>query len=184
MRACLRRPTLARPVRIALVRCMPLKYATLLSGLIIYCAITIVWPARSDAEMTAPQTVPITADELRQRGKELRADIDATYKQLQASHALSNTVNGGNDLTAVVLKYVSVGDSFADAEAILRAAGCVIGVSKQGSVTAAIDLGGGFLELKHTFAATLTPRVAGDFSAVNAVSAKIYVKYVPNADKR
>jgi len=62
---------------------------------------------------------PMQDAELRQRGKQLRTDIDQKYKELAESHRL--TLNTSID--DVVGKYILIGMSFEDAEGILRSAG-------------------------------------------------------------
>jgi hypothetical protein len=167
----------------------PLQQATqstvLLVGLAILCggAISLARPARSYAA-PAPPNEPISADALSQRGMQLRAEIDATYKQLRASKTLANAVNEANDVTAIVLKYIPPGISFDDAEAILRASGCTIGPPQQGHIFARSHMKDRFFDLKHSFAVELIPQVPGDFQVVRRVSARIYLEYVPNADRR
>jgi hypothetical protein len=157
------------------------------NALVLFCASVIPFalPAKSYAESAPAQTEQITADALKHRGEQLHAEIDATYKQLRASNSLRNSLQGGNDVTAIALKYIPIGIGFADAEAILRAAGCTIVRSKQGHVSARSNLTGGFFDLYgHAFTVDLVPHAAGDFSVVAEVRANIFAKYVPNADKR
>jgi len=158
-----------------------------LNALVLFCASVVPFalPIKSYAETAAPQTEQITADALKHRGAQLQAEINATYKQLRASNSIRNSIEGGNDVTAIALKYIPVGIAFADAEAILRAAGCTIVHSKQGHVAARSNLAGGFFDLYgHAFAVDLVPRAPGDFSVVAEVRANIFAKYVPNADRR
>ena len=62
----------------------------------------------------------MTSSSLEQRGKQLRAAIEQTYKKLVDARALKPM--GGNDITKVVVQYIPVGTSFDDAESILRSA--------------------------------------------------------------
>jgi hypothetical protein len=146
--------------------------------------ILIACATQSDAETPALlPTEPMTQDALKQQGAQLRADIDATYKQLRASKSLKNTVNDGNDVTAIVLKYIPLGMPFDKAEAILRAAGCTIG-PQQGHIVARTHMRDGFFQSKHGFAAELVPQTPGNFNVVHDISARIYLEYVPNANNR
>ncbi|MGO9635765.1 MAG: hypothetical protein ACLPX1_18005 [Steroidobacteraceae bacterium] len=161
------------------------KLTIQLAGLVLLCAsvIVVALPTKSCAETAAPQTGQLTAYEQIQRGAQLRADIDAAYKKLRASKSLKDTVHDGNDVTAIVLKYIPLGISFDDAEAILEAAGCTVGPPIQGHISARTLMADRLLALKHAFAVDLAPRVPGDFSVVDNVRATIYLDYVPNADR-
>jgi hypothetical protein len=67
--------------------------------------------------------------ELKQRGKELRKAIDEEYKRLADADELKSEMGGGRDfITDVVIKYIPIGTSFNDAEAILRTAGFEVGI--------------------------------------------------------
>lgn len=163
-----------------------------LNGWILVCASVMlvgVTGMSSAQAPTAPMatttpTEPTTADELSQRGLQLRADIDAVYVKLRASKSLKNTVRDGNDVTAIVLKYIPIGMRFDYAEAILRAAGCKIGPPQQGQVVARTRMKDRLLDLKHALSVELTPPTPGDFSVVHNVAATIYLQYVPNASNR
>jgi len=65
-------------------------------------------------------------DPLVTRGKELRADIDRTYRTMQEAHAIKHDGTGRNFITDVVTKYIPPRTSFDEAEAILRAAGLTV----------------------------------------------------------
>src|SRR5207249_9735577 len=67
----------------------------------------------------------MTSNDLEQRGKQLRAEIEAAYKQLKSAKKLRTGIKG-NDITELVLKYVPIGTSFDDAENILRFAGFTV----------------------------------------------------------
>jgi hypothetical protein len=156
-------------------------------GLIFFCAsaIPVVSPAKSYAEAVLPTKDPETADTLNLQGARLRAEIDATFKQLRVSNSIKSSVNGGNDVTPIVLRYISVGSSFDDAAAILRAAGCKVGRGQQGQVFEWTNLGGGYFNFfGYAFGVSLAPRVPGDFSEVKEVRATIFSKYVPNSNTR
>jgi hypothetical protein len=153
------------------------------------CASVILlgFPSQSCAQSAASQqTLPATESEdvLRQKGAQLRAQIDATYRQLRASKTLKNTVNDGNDVTAIVLNYIPRGTTFEVAEAILRATGCTIGQPEHGHIFARAHMRDGFLRMKHAFAVELVPRSPGDFSTVSDIRASIYLEYVANANSR
>lgn len=73
----------------------------------------------TDAEERAREDNPIS-----QRGIELHREIDAFYADLSARHA----VKQDNDVTAIVQKYIPIGTPFGEAEGVLRAAGCQVGI--------------------------------------------------------
>ena len=58
-------------------------------------------------------------------GKNLRAEIDKTYKELQEQKKLKPGEPA--DISAVVLKYIPVHSTFDEAEIILKAAGFQVG---------------------------------------------------------
>lgn len=64
--------------------------------------------------------------DLELQGKQLRSEIDSTYKKLTDSNLIKNSGMGRNFITDIVSKYIRVGMSFDDAETILRAAGFTI----------------------------------------------------------
>src|SRR5437763_13898291 len=67
----------------------------------------------------------MTPSDFEQRGKQLRAEIEAVYKQLKSAKKLRTGIKG-NDITELVLKYVPIGTFFDDAENILRFAGFTV----------------------------------------------------------
>jgi hypothetical protein len=67
------------------------------------------------------------SDELKQRGNQLRKAIDEIYEKLADAKALKIMGAGRNNITNIVVKYIPIGTSFDDAEAILRAAGFKVG---------------------------------------------------------
>jgi hypothetical protein len=60
-----------------------------------------------------------TLDELAVKGKHLRAEFDAKYKELRTKKALARE----NDITPIVLKYLSPSMSIEDVTRVLRSAG-------------------------------------------------------------
>jgi len=157
-----------------------------LIGLVVFCAsaIALAVPTMSDAETVAPRAEQMTADALRQRAEKLHAEIDATYERLRASNSIKIYIKGGNDVTAIVLKYIPIGISFDDAEAILRTAGYMVGHSEDGHVFSRATLGGGLLELySGQFDVDLAPQAPDDVRVVSAVSALIFARYVPNTGR-
>lgn len=137
-------------------------------------------PAATSARAAATPTAP--ADPLTERGWRLRAEIDATYQQLRASKTLTARVDQNNDVTPVVQKYLPVGTSFDDAAAILRAAGCSIGVKANGHGYATLAMKDGLLQAKHTFAIDLVPRTANDFSVIGDVGGIIFENHRVKSD--
>jgi hypothetical protein len=138
------------------------------------------FPGAASAPATA--TPPDSTDPLTQRGWRLRAEIDATYQQLRATKTLTQRVDQTNDVTPVVQKYIPVGTSFDDAAAILRAAGCSIGVKTNGHGYATLAMKDGLLQAKHTFAIDLVPRTANDFSVIGDVGGIIFENHRVKSD--
>jgi hypothetical protein len=162
------------------------KSARPLIGFVFFCAsvIFVVEPTNCYAQTRAVPTGHMAADALQQRGAQLSVEIDAVYKQLRASKSLKNTVNDGNDVSDIVLKYISLGMPLDDAEAILRAAGGKMEPTRQGHLVARIRMRDGFLDLKHTLAIELAGPAPGDLDVIRNVTATIYLAYVPNANNR
>jgi hypothetical protein len=102
------------------------KKIALACGVMTVIAATMIgtntFAATSNDVQTTDQGVKIMATEIEQRGKQLRIDIDNTYKDLSDKHALKMQ----NYVSDVVGKYISVGISIEDAKAILKAAGLKI----------------------------------------------------------
>jgi hypothetical protein len=63
--------------------------------------------------------ISMTADDVQQRGKQLRAEIEKRYQELLQN----NTLKQSNPINDVVTKYIHPGTSFDDAEQVLRDAG-------------------------------------------------------------
>lgn len=78
-------------------------------------------------ETTAEKEKIVKSKELKQIGKELRKAIDEEYDRLADADELKIMGQGRNCITDVVVKYIPIGTSFDDAEAILRAAGFKVG---------------------------------------------------------
>ena len=118
------------------------------------------------------------------RGHELRKDIIAAYKAAKGSR----WPRKGLDVTDLVTKYIPVGSSFEDAEAILRSAGCEVrrlfpGDNRTGSVGYDDAVGGSFaLERRFPsateFLALLMPKAPGDYSVIDKVEAVISVTFI------
>jgi hypothetical protein len=127
------------------------------------------------------------SDELKRRGKELRAALQRRHLQLVVNNVRIDPV-GGVDATDAVLPYIPVGTSFSDAEAILRHAGFVIG--KHPNLNAPPDINRGkdwyavvaeispfstWLLVRTDFYVELLPRSPGDYSTVSKVSASFFI---------
>jgi hypothetical protein len=120
---------------------------------------------------------------LEDRGKHLRADVVAKYRELKAAGALEGKeAMKGVDITPVILRYIPVGASFHDAEAILRAGGSKLKAepkpSDSGDVVARLDLPAptlGFVGVKCVV--SLTPEALGDYSTVGKVVGGIILLY-------
>ena len=70
----------------------------------------------------------MSPNELVQRGKELRNEIDSVYQTLKTEKKLSGR---GTDISDHVRKYIPPGSSFDDAEEILRSAGFSVLAGRQ-----------------------------------------------------
>lgn len=163
-------------------------------GALLYCgvgllAMTLPGPVHAQAAghwaqvappgaAPTPTPAPLAADDpLTQRGWRLRAEIDATYQELRATNTLTHRVDQPNDVTPVVLKYIPVGTTFDEAAAILRAAGCSIGVDAQGHGYGTLAMKDGLLQVKHTLAINLVPQTPHEFSVIGEVNGIIFEKY-------
>ena len=99
----------------------------LTTTVLIFCLLgAFSWPVPHEATAGQEKDM-IKSEELEIRGKQLRKAIDETYERLADAKALKSMGNGRNIITYVVLKYIPIGTSFDDAEAILRAAGFEVG---------------------------------------------------------
>jgi len=118
------------------------------------------------------------------RGRQLRLDIDRTYKKLSEEGAIKNQGMGRNFITDVVTKYIPLGTSFDDAEAILRAAGFTVYpripnprisdlYPEKHDVIATIDQYVPTPFGKTSVDVALRPRAPGDYSVVQNVTAEI-----------
>ncbi len=133
------------------------------------------------AETTTHQ---ISANNLEQRGKELRASLQRAYESLRAARRLSG---GGTDIADAVLPYIQARMPFGDAETILRNAGFAVGRhpdlseasnpnrSKDwyGVTSSILHFDSGFLMSVDLFV-TLLPPSPGDYTSVAKVSATIF----------
>jgi hypothetical protein len=118
-----------------------------------------------------------------QCGRNLRHDILTAYESAKGS----DTFHRGVDITDLVTKYIRVGSSFDDAEAILRSAGCKVGgrfldnhtgrLGREDDVCGEFSLARLFPSATD-FLALLTPRVPGDYSVIDKVEAVIAVTFI------
>jgi hypothetical protein len=128
----------------------------------------------------------VAADEravqLATRGTQLRQEIDTVYRELDKAGQIKNNGMGRNFITHVVIKYVPVGISFEDAEAILKSAGFTIRPripnrmlpkDMQHDKTAIIDPYGYVPFAKQTVSVALRPKAPDDYSVVTDVSSEI-----------
>jgi hypothetical protein len=133
------------------------------------------------AQQDVTPTLPVAAQEIESRGERLRAEVEATYKNLNASHSLKSP----SDLTEMVVKYIPEGISFDDAERILRAAGCAVRLPSKGfrgptlnfrdDVVGEFELSHSFLR-KTMFEVTLSPASRDDYSRVAKVVGAIWIE--------
>lgn len=132
----------------------------------------------------APAAEHVSEDALHQQGEQLRAAIDEAFLQLRASKSLKESVHDANDVTAIVVTYIPVGMSLADADAIVKATGWKIEPSRQGRIIARTRMRDRLFDAKHALAVEIVPEASDGFSVVKTVSASIYLVYLPNANKR
>ena len=125
----------------------------------------------------------MTSDDLEQRGKQLRAEIELVYKELKTTKKLRTGIKG-NDIGEIVRKYVPIGTSFDDAENILRFAGFKVyprpAANAAGNrpdryhVSAWIDPLDQGLTWNVQVIVSLKPKAPGDYSDVSEISAGIF----------
>jgi hypothetical protein len=72
---------------------------------------------------TATATNTTNATDLKARGQQLRAEIDALYHGRKPHKEVHYNDPNGLDISDTVIKYLPIGISFDDAESILRFAG-------------------------------------------------------------
>ncbi len=96
-----------------------LAYIALLTGLAL---VAYSWPLSGMA--LEKENVMMSASDVEQRGKQLRAELEETYRVLKDARKLgaSNKAEG-IDVSATVAKYIPIGTSFDEAEKVLQAAG-------------------------------------------------------------
>jgi hypothetical protein len=121
----------------------------------------------------------LTKSEISQRGVALHKEILATYADLNARHAVKADI----DVRVMVLKYIPIGTTFDDAEDILRAADCKVGIRYAGVVSSAVPLEEQIwrrrvdarlgLDFAELFSVSLFPRGPNDYSVVDGISASI-----------
>jgi hypothetical protein len=131
-----------------------------------------------------PAAEHVSEDTLHQRAEQLRGAIDEVFLQLRASRSLKESIHDGNDVTAIVVTYIPAGMSFDDAEVIIKATGWKIEPSRQGHLIARARMRDRLFDAKHALAVEVVPETSDGFSVVKAVSATIYLAYVPNANNR
>ena len=100
-------------------------------------AITIATLGAVSSQSISAQAVPATGNDqaarrielttAAEKGKKLRQAIDEKYKELNDANEIKAMGNGKNSIADVVARYIPIGTSFDEAEAILRAAGFVVG---------------------------------------------------------
>lgn len=145
------------------------------------CAGSLAALLATRADLAAPAD-PVGLS-LPRRAQALRADIEAEYRHLRAIKALPRSSAETLDVTAAVRRDLE-GLSLGQAKAIALAAGCSIAPAADGRLSARTVLGGVF-DRKYVFALDLAaPRAQPDGAPVEAIAAKLYLLYVPNADRR
>jgi hypothetical protein len=143
-------------------------------------------PARSTLPGAGGQTTtdaaPPTSDDIKARGRTLRAKLNEVYN----SGAHSNPF----DVTDIVVPYIPIGTSFQDAEALLRAAGFTVGAHPNLSESLNINRSfnwyavlakiqsfhsGGFM--RTDLYVTLEPDVPGHYTTVSRLSAEFWTSW-------
>jgi hypothetical protein len=147
----------------------------------------------AEASISAPCTNPpkiiiefrlMASDDSEQRGKGLRAQLNKTYQNLQASQRFAGN---GNDITEAVLPYIPNGTPFSEAESILRSAGFIVGSRpdlnsernpNKGrdwyAVVASMPFKQGLMSNVNIYV-SLLPKSPGDYTTVEKVSATLFV---------
>jgi hypothetical protein len=125
------------------------------------------------------------SNELAQRGKQLRKAIDEVYEKLADAKTLKSMGNGRNIITDVVIKYIPIGISFDDAEAILRAAGFKVGPRGRNpifhdlyEVDAVIDQYVPTLFGNTSIDVSLEPTSSNDWHTVKNITAEIIRQFI------
>ena len=163
-----------------------MRYLTLL--LLVFAMLV---PFKTDAEDinervpigSAPP--PLTADQLEQRGKQLRDEIRQKTDEWNPGNSLAKL-----NVSSTIAKYIPVGSSFKDAKTILSAAGIDLALPPPPPTRAlhpgdpgynSFDLMGGYTVYGHLFgnkvcAINIKPEKPGDPNTiVKRVSAAIYI---------
>jgi hypothetical protein len=124
------------------------------------------------AQVSAPAAGAPTVD---QRGRQLSEEVTATFQQLRADGAIKDVPHGGNDVTALVLKYVPVGTTAAAALAVLKAAGYQVGTTSGGQSYARANLGGEFMAGRPSgLEITFSPAGSGQTATVKDIHGLIF----------
>jgi hypothetical protein len=141
-------------------------------------------PPESCAAAQTASSEQGTSKNLERIGKQLRAEVEAKYKELKGvdSREGGTASKNGIDVTSIVLKYIPIGMSFDDAEAILRASGSRMKASPipppSGYIFTTFPLSAPFLSFAGIkCAVALRPQVAGDFSVVGEVTGTVITEY-------
>jgi hypothetical protein len=141
----------------------------LIAASILLCVTTTPFAAETSSDAQTVKRIQA----LTMNGKQLRAEIDRTYQQLQSS----KTLNRGHDVTTIVLKYLPLGSSIDDAKAVLHAAGATDSLTVRGHLFFSVRIGGHFLS-SVSFCVDIAPNSDGVFTVVHDVSGAIIVEYV------
>lgn len=134
-------------------------------------------PTPSIGEVSSVTQAGKNGDDLTEKGRQLRAQMEAEYHRLKEQKVLKRA----NDVTSIVGKFFPVGSLFSEAQIILRAAGFRTdgGVTTHGDLIFSTKIAGGGLSFSSvSFVVTLTPQLSGDFSIVQAVSAAILIEHI------
>lgn len=117
--------------------------------------------------------------ELERSGQMLRADLEQCYRKLRNEKKLHP--NGSSDVTALIEKYIPLGTSFDNAEAMLRFAGFSVDPRPNLNnpptrwdsyyVVAAISPFAETFISKTSLYVSLIPRSPGDYTSVSKISA-------------
>jgi hypothetical protein len=123
------------------------------------------------------------SDDLQRRGTELRVALDQTYRKLVDEQAIKPLQ--GADATDMVERFIPLGTSFDDAEAILKSAGFRLD-PRPGPIPPRLGFFGvsavinpfsqGFLSATN-LDLTLYPKSPGDYTSVAKISASFFISY-------
>jgi hypothetical protein len=131
----------------------------------------------------------LSTNVLQQRGHDMRRELIAEYRRQRAAGLIAYR-KASPDISALVARYIPAGTSFADAMAILDAAGhrhprhlpetAQLEPKAEGNRFVTIPMPGSIFEFGAGYkcAITLIPTAPGEFTTVGQVKAGMFVDYL------